>query len=81
MLLESRDAKSRVSASTDTSGSFHFDSVADGEYRVTISAKGFAAWHIKESRQASRIGKGTSPATEWELRATPSGTRPPMATG
>ncbi len=46
--LESRDAKSRVSASTDASGGFRFHSVADGEYSVTIAAKGFAAWHIQD---------------------------------
>ena len=46
--LESRATKTRVSATTDTSGSFRFEPVVAGEYVVTIAAKGFAAWHIKD---------------------------------
>ncbi len=46
--LENPEAKTRVSASTDASGGFRFAPVAAGEYVVTISAKGFAAWHIKD---------------------------------
>lgn len=46
--LESRDTKARVNVTTDASGSFHFTPVAAGPYDVTISAKGFAAWHIRD---------------------------------
>ncbi len=46
--LESRDTKTRVSATTDASGTFRFAPVAAGSYVVTITAKGFAAWHIKD---------------------------------
>ncbi len=46
--LESRDTRTRMSASTDSSGGFRFEQVASGEYVVTIAAKGFAAWHIQD---------------------------------
>ena len=46
--LESPEAKTRVSATTDASGSFRFSPVVAGQYVVTIAAKGFAAWHIKD---------------------------------
>ncbi len=46
--LENAEAKVRVSATTDASGSFRFAPVAAGQYVVTIAAKGFAAWHIKD---------------------------------
>ncbi len=46
--LDNPEAKTRVSATTDASGSFRFAPVAAGQYVVTIAAKGFAAWHIKD---------------------------------
>ncbi len=46
--LENPEAKTRVSATTDASGSFRFAPVAAGQYVVTIAAKGFGAWHIKD---------------------------------
>ena len=46
--LESRDTKTRLSATTDASGSFRFGRLAPGQYVVTIAAKGFAAWHIED---------------------------------
>lgn len=46
--LESRDTKTRMNATTDVSGAFRLGPVSAGEYVVTIAAKGFAAWHIKD---------------------------------
>ena len=46
--LENRDSKARLSATTDSSGSFRFGQVAAGEYVLIIAAKGFAAWHIQD---------------------------------